>query len=190
MSNHFEDAGVVANDESVEAPLVAEHVGEQPAVAGCGNTVDDVERSHNALRTGFDGSLIGGEIVVIHTPMTHVDRVVVATCFRSSVEGEVFYAGENFVIVFEITLITANHSFSDASAQIRVFAVAFGNTSPTSVVAHVEHRAECPVDAVGATFACCYTCRQFYGFHIPRARKCQRYGEYCLVAVNYVHTEQ
>ena len=190
VGNHFVDAGVVAHYEAVEAPLLAQHVGQKPAVTCCRYTVDDVEAGHITAGTCIAGCLVGWKIFVVHAPKAHVHGVVVTSCFGCTIEGKVLYAGHHGVGACEVTLlIAAHHCLGNTASEEGILTIAFRDTSPACIVADVNHWAERPADAVGCGFLGSNLCRTLDGFHIPGARKAQRNGEDGLIAMDYVHAE-
>ena len=66
------------------------------------------------------------------------------------------------------TLIAANVGLGNLTAQVRIFARNFGDTSPTSITGDIDHRAIDPVDAHRRCFASRHACRLFDEIHIPR----------------------
>ena len=107
---HFGDGCIVCHHEAVEAPLVAQYVGQQPVVGSGGYSVNFIEGGHCATHTGFYGSLVGREVFVEHTVAAHIHRVVVAAGFSGAIQCEVLYASHYLVVGTHIlALITANH---------------------------------------------------------------------------------
>ena len=79
VSLHLAYCTIVGHDESVEVPLVAQHVVLQPSVGCSWSAVNVVERSHHTAHTSFDTHLIRQQILVEHTVFAHIGSVVVAT---------------------------------------------------------------------------------------------------------------
>ena len=147
------DGGVVADDESVEAPFLAEDGGEQVGVGGAGNSVEGVEGAHDGGGAGFDCGFVGREIDLAEAALAHVGGVVFATGFYGSVGGEVFNGGSYAVGFIEgVGLIAADVGARHGGAEVRVFARAFGGASPAGVAGDVDHGGVEPADARGGGF--------------------------------------
>ena len=89
-----------------------------------------------------------------------------------------------------VALKTANHGFSDAAAEKRVFAVALGYAAPPGVEGDVYHGAVHPVDALCRCLPGGYPGPLFDGFEIPAARLGERNGEHRLIAVYDILPEE
>ncbi len=87
------------------------------------------------------------------------------------------------------TLISLNHGAADGSTQEGVLAIALAHASPARLAAHVNHGAECPTDAVGCGLDGGDAGRVADGIHVPTHRQSEGNREYCLIAMNHVHTE-
>ena len=121
--------------KTVEAPLLAEHVGHQPFVGCGGHAVYLVEGGHYASHTCLYGGFIGIHVFVEHAVTAHVYRIVVTTCLTCPIEGEMLDAGKDLVVTFQLvievgSLITVDHCFGNCSAKERVLATALADTSP------------------------------------------------------------
>ena len=110
MVYHFGDGCIVCHHEAVEAPLVAQYVGQQPVVGSGGYSVNFIEGGHGTTYAGLYGSLVGREVFVEHTVAAHIHRVVVAAGLSGAIQCEVLYASHYLVVGTHIlTLIAANH---------------------------------------------------------------------------------
>ena len=49
-------------------------------------------------------------------------------------------------------LVALGHRCSQHTAQVRILAISFADSSPAGIECDVYHRRECPVDAVGTGF--------------------------------------
>src|SRR3546814_19519314 len=56
-SDHVIDRRVIGYDEALESPFVAQHLGQEVAVARCRDPVIFVERGHKGRGTGVGGGL-------------------------------------------------------------------------------------------------------------------------------------
>ena len=112
--DHLADGGVVGHDKAVKSPAVPQHLGHEPAVARGGDIVDDVERGHEAARSGVNTSLVGREILVEHAHVAHIDSIVVTASLGGAIEGKMLHAGHHRCLVGQVcTLIPLNHGAAD-----------------------------------------------------------------------------
>ena len=84
------------------------------------------------------------------------------------------------------TLKSAHHCRTESGGQIRVFAKAFGNTSPARIACNVEHRGKGPADTLGSGFECRYLCSFFNNRGVESGSLTQWYGEDGVIAVNHI----
>ena len=85
----------VADDEAVEAPGPAQHLGQQPVVSGGRYAVEVHVGGHDVPGAGFDGRLERGQVDVPQLGVGQVDLVVVAPAQRGAVPGEVLRPGDD-----------------------------------------------------------------------------------------------
>ena len=153
VSLHTPDGGIVGNDETVEFPLFTKNVVKEPTVGSGVLAIYQVERCHERACASLGSSLVGREILVIHTQVAHVYGVVVASGLNSSIECKVLHAGHNLVFSFHsIALIATHVSLAHLGTKERVFAVALGIAAPTGIKGNVDHRTVDPVYSVGRCF--------------------------------------
>lgn len=176
---------IVGNYHSLESPLLAQHVFNEPLVGRCGYAVYCIERSHYRSHSCFNGSLVRGQVFVEHLYATYVGAIIIPTRLRRTVKREMLeachYAGIGFLQV--ASLVSAHVGTRHGCSQVRVFAVAFGNTSPPCVAAYIYHRAECPSYTVCTCFFGCHLSHALNGRGVPTASQRQRYGKDSLVAM-------
>ena len=65
MGDTFLNGRSIGADETIEAPLIAQHVGEQILVAGGGDTFKLVERTHIGTCTSQSRLLVGIEVAIM-----------------------------------------------------------------------------------------------------------------------------
>ena len=184
-------AAVVGYDKTLEAPLVAQQVGQEPLVACSGHTMHGIESRHDGTCSGINGSLVGLQVLVEHMEIIRIDIVVLSSGFDCSVEGEMLDARHHRSRVGDVcTLVSAHHRFGYTATQIGILAAAFGDTSPAPVMAYIDHGRECPAYTVSRRLRCRYLCRTLDCFHIPRTGQSQGDGKDRLIAVNHIHTEE
>ena len=148
--------------------MVAEHVGEQPAVAGGGYAVHGIERCHHRACSGIDGGFVGAHIFVEGVEIVGIDIVVLSSGFHQPIECKVLDARHHRCGVCQrCALVAVHHGFGYAATEIGVFSAALADTSPSAVMADVHHRRERPAYTVGRSLAGSDTCRLLDGVHIP-----------------------
>src|SRR5206468_10770827 len=79
----------ICDDETLEAECPAQHIDEQPAVAGRGNPVEVHVRGHHVPGAGLERGPERRQVDVPQLGVGEVDLVVVATADRGAVPGEV-----------------------------------------------------------------------------------------------------
>ena len=184
------NSGIIADDETVEAPGIPEQFIHQIRVHRCGNSLKLVEGAHIACGACKSCLLIGTQIAIQRFLAVHENGIIVTSGFCGSVKSIVFDAYHHIVII-EYTvrsLVTTNIGFGNLAAQIGIFAAAFRDTAPTGVAADIHHWAENPVDAGSGSFLRCRPGRAFNQVHIPGSGKSERYGKHRLKAVDDVHS--
>ena len=101
------DGCPIADDHAVEAPVVAEDVVEEQAVAGGGDTVEVHVGGHEGAGAGFERGVEGWEVDVPQLLVGDVGLFVVAAAGGSAVAGEVFDAGHDVVGRAEVVALEA-----------------------------------------------------------------------------------
>ena len=159
----------VADYEALEAPILAEDVMQQPAVAGGGHVVEIHVGGHGGADTGLDCGVEGREVDVPHLIFRDVGGVIVASAFGGAVSGEVLHAGENVFGRADVwALKAANLRGRHRGAEVGVFACALDDASPAGITCDVEHGREGPVDADGAGLPRGDGLRLFFNRRVPR----------------------
>ena len=98
-----------------------------------------------------------------------------------------FHTGKDFIVSLQVVSLIATHiRFSHQRTQVRIFPASFRNTPPTGIPANVNHRAECPVDAIRTGFNGGDTCHTFDSQRVPTTGKCQWNRENGFIAVNNI----
>ena len=139
---------IVGHHKAVPSPLLAQHIVNEPSVGGGGDIVHEVKRGHHRPCPCLCCSLVGRKELVVHPEVTHIDRVVVATCLGTAIQGIVLDAGHH-VLGSVVALISLHHGLCDARTQERVFATALGNAPPSGIQRDIDHRTVGPADAIG-----------------------------------------
>ena len=183
---HFCNAVIVGYGKTFEAPFLAQHIIYQPFVARSRHEVNNVERRHDTAHTGFDSSLIRKHILVEHPYAAHVYKVIVKTGFHCAVKSIVFQTSGNVSILFHVLPIAVHKRFCYARTKERILAVALGNTSPTGIVSHINHRRISPIDTVSRSLDCRHTRSLTHKRSIPRARLRKGNGKNGTESVNDV----
>ena len=153
MLDQFLHRAVVTDGQPLEAPLLAQQVGQQPAVGGGGHAVDGVQRDHHRAGAGVHRGLVGRQVVLEHARQAHVHGVVVAAAFGRAVQGEVLDRRHDAVRGGQVgALVGTDHHAGQQRGQVGVFAEAFRDPPPARVAGDVDHRREAHVEPVGAGF--------------------------------------
>ena len=185
MNYSLVDGTIVGDHKTIIIPFIAQQVGEQPLVASGGNAINDIERRHKRTGASLGSCLVRSEILVVHPHAAHVHRVVVATSFGSSIEGEMLHACHH-VLLAVVALESPHHSLADATSKEGVFASSLRHTSPAGVDGDVNHRAIHPVDALCSGFLGGNARSVFYSLDVPRTSLCKRYRENRLIAMDNI----
>ena len=132
------DRAQVVGDEAVEAPLPAQHVGEQPAVHRRRHAVDGVVGRHHRLRLALDeGGLPVREPVVVQVALVD-DRRQVLPARLDVVDREVLHGGGDLQVGDVLALQAADVGHRHAAGQVRILAEDLLDASPARVAADVD----------------------------------------------------
>ena len=138
----------VADHEALEAPEVAQHLGEEPAVAGGRDAVEVHVRRHHVAGARLDRRAERREVGVPQLGVGQVHLVVVTPAERGAVPREVLGPGDDAVGSAEPLALEAAHlGDRHRRAEVRVLAGALDDAAPPRVAGDVDHRREGPVDA-------------------------------------------
>ncbi|MPM45233.1 hypothetical protein SDC9_91919 [bioreactor metagenome] len=80
-------------------------------------------------------------------------------------------------LIKSLSLITTHGSLTKDSIRIRVFSISFGNTPPTGITAHINHRGKGPIDTTQLCLLRGNTAALFHQSGVPTACLGKRYGE-------------
>ena len=139
-----------------------------------GNTTDVVKRTHQCGGTGFYACFIRWQIGFPQRLVRDVRISVIASPFRFTISHKMFKACCYRKAIGQIfTLIPFDGCYTKNSIGIRIFAIAFGNTSPTWIAGNINHRRESPVDTGEFSFFCGKSCSLGNQGRIPRTSLCQ-----------------
>ena len=140
MVCHFIDGCVIRHHKSLEFPLPAKYIGQQPAVACGRDPVDLVERAHHAADPFIHCGLVRREVLVVHPDPAHVGGVVVSACLCGTIECEMLHRGHHRTGQREIlALVAADQRPRDGGTQVGIFPAAFRSPSPARVTGDVGH---------------------------------------------------
>ena len=99
MFDQLFNRAVVGNGNALKAPLVAQHVFQQPGIRGCRRAVQRVQRHHHRAAARIQPCLVRRHVVVEQALRAHVDGVVLFTALHRAVGRKVFDAGHHRVAV-------------------------------------------------------------------------------------------
>ena len=129
----------VRHHVALEAPFVAQYVGEKPAAASDGLAVVVVVRTHHAQRAGLSYGLAEGfEVEGAHFALAHMGigaGVAVAASHRDGVHGKVLGGSHQ-----PVGLQSDDHLLAQFAHEIRVFAIRLHAAAPAGVLGYVEYR--------------------------------------------------
>ena len=187
VGNHLIDGAPVAHHHAVVAPLVAQDVVHELAVARRRHAVDVVERAHERGRACFSTLLERGQIHVAQQLVGNPCGVVVLAAFAGAITGEMLHAGGHGVGTAEVVaLVAAHHRHTQRAGEHGVLAKAFGYASPARIAGDVHHRRERPAYAHGTGLVGSYAGAFLHQCGIPRGSLPERDGEEGLETVNHV----
>ena len=90
---------VIRNGDALEAPLVAQHIFQQPRIGGGRRAVERVQRHHHRAAACVQPRFVRRHIVVKQALRTHVHGVVLFAAFHRAIGGEVLDAGHHRVTI-------------------------------------------------------------------------------------------
>ena len=190
VGDHLAHRVPVGDDQTVEAPLVTEHILEDECVTGRRDSVVVIERGHESHCPGLDCSLERRQIDVSKLPLGKVCAVVIAPSFGGAIAHEMLDARRHGSGVRHFTLITPHHGFCHPGVQPCILSAAFSHASPTGVAGDVEHRRESPAYALRRGFDRSHPCALLHQSWIERRRKTQGNRENGMETVNDVTGHQ
>ncbi len=187
MDGHLAYRTVVCHYKTIKLPLITQDIFDKPLV-GCGMlTVYKIERGHKRTSARLSSCLIRRKILIKHTQVGHIHRVIIASTLHCAIESIVLHTRHDIIWFGKISLVSAHHSFSYSATEVRIFTPTLCYTSPACIQCDVHHRRIHPVDACRRTFECSHTGATLNGIHIPRATQSQRDREHRLVSVDDIH---
>ena len=162
------ESAVVGDDEPVKSPLLTQQVGQKPSVTGGWYALHGIESRHDRAGTGIDSRLIGLHILIEHVIAIGIDIIILTSRFHGSVESEMLDARHHRGSIGEVSaLVAMYHRFGNTAAEIRIFTATLRDTSPTSVMTHINHRRERPAYTIRRSLSRRYLCRALNSLHIP-----------------------
>ncbi len=184
------DGKRIRNHETLEAPVFAQHVGQQPVIAARGHVVQIHIGAHEAARTRLLRRMERHQVDVVHQFFRHIGGVVVAPAVRCAVTGKVLHAGQHTARSEMRTLESEYLRARHGSAEVRIFTRAFHDPAPARVTRNIDHRRESPVDARGPRVLRRQMLRPFLHRGIPRRSHRQRDRKDRAVPVNNIESEK
>ncbi len=181
----------VADHEAVETPLLPEHLGEQPAVAGGGHPVEVHVRRHHVAGSGGQRRLERREVHVPELVVGQVDLVVVPAAEGCPVTGEVLGSGDHPLRRTEpLALESPDLGRRHRRAEVGVLTRSLHDPAPARVTRDVHHGGEGPVDPDGARLAGRDRLTPLDRRQVPRRRHGDRHREDGAQPVDDIEPEQ
>ncbi len=97
----------IADNQTVEVPLVAQDFREGERIGRRRHAVERVERAHHRRRARVDRRVIRRQVDLAQGQFGHVDSIVFAPRVRSAIGREMFYAGRDRISLAEIVALIA-----------------------------------------------------------------------------------
>ena len=148
--DQFLDPHVVRHRGALEAPLLAQDVGQEPAAGVRRQAVDLVIRGHHGRNLRFlDDLLERREEILAQSALADVGRTDVGAALGLAVAGHVLEGRMHLVCRQRQGLAReADHGrLAHHAAQVRVFAIGFLDAAPARIARHVDHRRQRQVGA-------------------------------------------
>src|SRR5579863_3766082 len=148
------DAEVVGHYDAIETPFMAENIGQEMAVAVVRNAVQFVVGGHHRLHVGLcDRVIERPQEIFLNDAFGIIARSDVGAALRLSVDSEMLCGSEDvgLIEVWAVALEPADGCDTDASDEVRVFAVGFFRATPSRITSQIENWSEA---AIGASRTC------------------------------------
>ena len=143
------DALKVGINSPCESPLVAQHVGEQPLVAGAGHTVNRVVGCHDCCHAGFHGTLELRGVFAEQSAFANVGTFAVQAAFGYAIGSKVFQGRIYVTAVGDVIALHAPHHLGGKHAgEIGVFAKGLLHAAPARFASDVDNRTVAHVGAL------------------------------------------
>ena len=191
VGQQLPDRLVVADDEAVELPLVAKHLGERERVGRGGHAVDGVERAHDVSRAGLERGPERREVDGAQGLLREVHGIVIAAPLRRAVGDPVLGAGEDPIAGRGIVpLEPADAGPSHDGPQVRILARPLHDPPPAGIAGDVDHGGEGPLQSGGGGLGRGDPRRSLDGRRVPATGLPQGDREDRAVAVDHVEAEE
>ena len=141
----FPDGVVVRDNKSLEAPLLAQHIAQQPLVGVRWNAIDLVVRGHQRHCSGFAQRFLEGvEEGLLQHAHRDVCRRAVHARLRLPVSDKVLQRRQHMPLVLEVcvALEAAHRRDAQPRNQVGIFAVGLFDAAPARLARHIHHRSE------------------------------------------------
>ncbi|MNS65679.1 hypothetical protein D3C72_988550 [compost metagenome] len=93
--NQLFNRAVIGNGNTLKAPLVAQHIFQQPGIGGRRGAVEGVQGHHHRAAARVKPGFVRRHVVVEQALRTHIDGVVLFSALHCTVGSEVFNAGHH-----------------------------------------------------------------------------------------------
>ena len=134
------DGTAVAHHQSLEAPVLAKYLLQQPVGATAGVALEALIGTHHLFHTGLLHQV--AERWEIGLPKVTGREVfyikVVAGLLRTAVHGEVLGTGQQLVVFLTRPLQSAHHGTAHATIHVGVFAIRLLSPTPSRVAEDVD----------------------------------------------------
>ena len=191
MFNQLFDCAMIGNGNAFKAPLIAQHIFQQPGVGSCWRAIQRVQRHHYRTAACIQPRFVRRHIVVKQALRTHIDGVVLFTAFYRAVSGKVFDAGHHRVAICRaFTLHRFHHSLTHNRSEIRIFPKTFGSTSPARIARDIDHRCPGHVQAIICRFISRDTPDRFHRIEVKRRGQTEANREHRALTVQHIVSKE
>ena len=142
----FPNGEVIGNDEALEAPLLAQHIAEQPTVGVRWHAVDLVVGGHDADGAGLAQRLAKCvEEGLAQNAQRDIGRSAIHAGLGLSVADKMLERGDEMTLVLKgaISLEPAHRGDAKPRNQKWIFAECLFHPAPTRLARHVDHGRKC-----------------------------------------------
>ena len=189
--NQLLDGPMVGDGDAFKAPLVAQHVLEQPGVGGRRGAVKRVKGHHDRAAAGIQPRFVRRHIVVEQALRTHINGVVFFAAFDRAVGRKVLDAGHHRVAIGRaFPLHRLHHRPAHLGSQVGIFPESFRGAAPARVTGDIDHRRPGHVQAIIGRFVRRYSPDGIHRVEVKRGGQTKANRENGALTVEHVIGEK
>src|SRR2546430_7803808 len=150
-----------------------------------------MESPHQGGGAGIDRGMKRRQIKLPQSVFGYFYGIVIAAAFRRAVTDEVLRAGGDAVGRVQMrSLVATNIGASDRRSQKRIFAGAFGHSSPARIPGNIHHGRESPANAASGSFTSSDAGGLFDQIRIPTGGQPEWNRKFRSESVNHVQAKK